>query len=357
MLDDGGFGVSSPLYAALRWLEYACMLALVGAVVLVRVIAPRAAGQRAAFVQRVGRGAGRVLGVAAAALALATVLRLVAQVAALKGGDASVVIDVPALVMHTMWGWSWLLELAGVALAAAAVLPPPRAQRARWRVATIGVAALAVSFALGGHAVGVTRLRVLTVVCDALHVLGAGGWLGTLLVVAVVAIPAALAEAPNERGRAVADVVNAFSPVALFCAAVVLATGVVAAWMHLGALAALWQSDYGRTLLIKLALVATVAALGAINWRILRPALGTEQAAVRIQRSAAMELVVGAAVLVATAVLVAASPPMEMKSGMAGPHQAPAAFSVPDAASAVAGPPSHSVGMTMRVRVPRTDGT
>lgn len=335
---------------AIRWLAYVGLLGVIGTVVLARVVVPRAAGQRSALAARIGRRAGRWLAAAAALLLASAVLRLIAQVAVLDGGDPTATVDVPAMVMHTMWGWSWLLELAGVALALGAAVPARRTNGARWTLATLAAAVLALSFATGGHAVAVTHLRGLAVTSDALHVLAAGGWLGTLLILTGVAMPAAFAEPAGERGRAAADLVHAFSPVALCCAAVVAATGVVAAWMHLGTLAALWQSGYGRTLLVKLALVAAVAAVGAVNWRVLRPSLGTDGAAVRIRRSALLELAAGALVLAATAVLVAASPPAEMDDAMTGPQP-----SLAPATLGAAGPAS--AGITIRVRVPRPVGT
>jgi putative copper export protein len=47
-----------------------------------------------------------------------------------------------------------------------------------------------------------------------------------------------------------------------------------------------------------------VAALGAWNWRRVRPRLGSEDSVAEIRRSSAMELAVAAVVLAVTAVLV-----------------------------------------------------
>jgi putative copper export protein len=117
--------------------------------------------------------------------------------------------------------------------------------------------------------------------------------------------------------------VNAFSPVALACAAAIATTGVLAAWMHLGTLSALWASDYGRVLLVKLAVIAIIAAFGAVNWRVLRPAMGDVAGARRIRGSAMTELAIGALVLAVTAVLVATPTPGE------GGEQAPVAHRPP----------------------------
>ena len=111
----------------------------------------------------------------------------------------------------------------------------------------------------------------------------------------------------------VAELVNAFSPTALMFAGLVTATGVFAAWMHLGALPALWQTTYGRTLLIKLALLSAMAFTGAYNWLRVKPTLGQAEGAVLIRRSATIEVIVGIIVLLVTAVLVATPTAMDMK--------------------------------------------
>ena len=120
-----------------------------------------------------------------------------------------------------------------------------------------------------------------------------------------IGIPVALRLAERERGPAVAELVNAFSPTALLFAGTIVTTGVFAAWLHLGAVRALWETTYGKTLLVKLAVLSVVAATGAYNWLRVRPALGDAEGARRVRRSAAVELAVGLVVLAVTAVLVA----------------------------------------------------
>ena len=165
---------------------------------------------------------------------------------------------------------------------------------------------------------------------DELHVIGVGGWLGSLLLVLVVGLPAAMRLAEDDRGPAVADLINAFSPTALVFAGILGTTGVFAAWLHLGAVSALWQTDYGRTLLIKLVILSLVAGTGAYNWLRVKPTLGTASSATRIRRSARIELVVGAFVIIVTSVLVATptamdAHPIDTMEGMEMPGVAPPA--------------------------------
>ncbi len=342
-----GFDVESPLYVVVRWFGFVAMLALVGAVVLARWITPRAAAGRPDLARRVATQAAVVLRMAAVLLVIDAACRLAAQVAALRG-NPPMAVDVRGILTTTVWGWAWLFEVAAAIVAMAAAV---KDNAARWRVAGASALVLALSFSFSGHAAAATHLRVLAVSADTLHILGAGSWLGTLLGVAIIAMPACLAQPDAERGAAAADFINAFSPVALASAAVVGITGVAAAWLHLGSWHAFVDSDYGRTLLIKLALVATVLCLGAINWRIMRPALGTEAAARRLRRSAALEIIAAAAVLAATAVLVASSPPADMDMSRAQPARAPATAAAPSPSRAAAD------GIAMRARVPRAAGT
>ena len=109
---------------------------------------------------------------------------------------------------------------------------------------------------------------------------------------------------PERRGPLAAELIARFSPVALTAATLLATTGIITAWRHLKYVAALWTTNYGYALDIKLCLVAIVLALGAFNWRRMKPRLGTEAAAYSIERSARAELTVAAIVLAVTAVLV-----------------------------------------------------
>ncbi len=83
----------------------------------------------------------------------------------------------------------------------------------------------------------------------------------------------------------------------------------MSAWVRLGAVTALWNTTYGQVLLVKLALLAALAAIGFHNWRNVQPTLGTDEATARLERSATLELFVGALVVVVTAILVATPTP------------------------------------------------
>jgi len=147
---------------------------------------------------------------------------------------------------------------------------------------------------------------------DVLHVVAASAWLGALLSLLFAALPlvrGTRAASAIASGPLVASLVRSFHPVALTCAVIVVLSGLVAAWLRLPTVASLWESAYGRVLLLKLLFVAGVAVMGALNWRRMLPSLGNDAAARRITRTASAELTIAAVVLAVTAVLVSTPTP------------------------------------------------
>jgi copper transport protein len=169
----------------------------------------------------------------------------------------------------------------------------------------------AFSPAFSGHAASAPTLRTLAIATDGLHVLAASSWLGTLSIVLIAGLGAATRQAPGTRGPLVRSLINAYSPLALASAGVAAATGVFAAWLHVGAVPNLWSTRYGIILLGKLAILGIVALTGFYNWRVVRPRLGADEATTRLQRSARVEVAVAVLVLLVTAVLVATPPSLD----------------------------------------------
>lgn len=177
---------------------------------------------------------------------------------------------------------------------------------ATWLLAAIATGGVAFPGVLAGNV-------ALAQLVNPIHVAAASMWIGTLFVLVVAGVATAMsgAFATSDRGPAVATIVNRFSTLALWSAGVLVLSGVTTAYKHLGKLSALWTSAYGETLLVKLSLVAVVFSLGAYNNRRLKPSLGTEDAAQRLNRSARYEIGIAAIVLIATAVLVKLPAPAE----------------------------------------------
>src|SRR5205085_2389770 len=113
----------------------------------------------------------------------------------------------------------------------------------------------------------------------------------------------------ERRGEIAAELVNGFSPLALTCGMIVVASGLTTAWRHLNPLSSLWSTPYGYALIVKLCIVAVVFGLGAWNWRRVRPTLGSEDAAHVVRRSSRSELTAATLVLAASAILVSLPSP------------------------------------------------
>lgn len=309
-----GFDAESPGYVLVRWLLYAGLLLIIGPVAFQFAVVGALrrtphANMHGPMLARMSARAASFGFVGAVAVVGAVLLRLFAQSFAMHGTDRA--FDgtlVASMLTTTTWGTGWMLQFGGALVAVAGFFRARQRRSFGWNAAALAALVLAFTPALSGHAVSAPQLSKLAVLADGLHVMGAGGWLGSLLVVISVGIPATFLLEPDKRSGAVAELINAFSPTALVFATMLVVTGVFAAWLHLRGVSALWQTSYGQTLLLKLALVGLVAATGAYNWRRIKPRLGEPQSVRHLQRSGKIELAFSVLVLLATALLVATPP-------------------------------------------------
>ena len=195
-----------------------------------------------------------------------------------------------------------MLSLVASALVFVALGAVVAGKRAGWPIAAVALLIATLAPLAAGR---------WTAVINPVHRLAAGLWLGNLFLMVTCGLTPLLsnAELRERRGSLAADMVNRFSPVALTMGGVVVTFGLITAWRHLPTIPSLWETPYGKTLIIKLAFVAAVFGLGAFNWRRMRPALGREEGAIAIRRSGRMELSVAAIVLLITSILVSLPSP------------------------------------------------
>ena len=323
------FGAESPAFV-IRWVQFVALLLTVGAVSFrqfVLAFLRRKENPDSSLLDIAEARAARVGHLAAGALVVTLLLRLLAQSYAMHGAADMWNVGLSVqMIQKTMWGKGWLLQFAGVVVAGLGFHLADRARRARtlgggavgnvgmgWHLATLGAVLLAFSPAFSGHAAAAPKLQSLAVIADGLHVMAASSWLGSLALLLIAGLPAARGLAEKDRGPMVAELINAFSPVALASAALAVSTGVFAAWLHVGRIPYLWGTRYGVTLLVKLTILGVVALTGFYNWRFVKPRLGTEDATVHLHRSARVEVAIAVLVLLVTAVLVATPTSMDME--------------------------------------------
>ena len=349
LVDEAGSGpVTDAALGVARVGTYAATALLVGGVAfLVFVFAPAIASAAGAdrrwatADEAVAARGRRLLALAVALGIVASAAGIVLQAATALGGSAwdalrpSVISDELSTRFGTVWGLRLLvfgalggLILApGLGLRARSIAParlgadglaptrPLPASGVATAALGLGLGFLAIVPALAGHP-GVTDPRSLSLVASFAHVLAFSVWLGGLAMIGG-ALPAATAALePADRTRLLAGTLGRFSTVALGAVAVLLATGVVQSILQLDSLSDLVDSGYGRVILAKAALLAILVALGARNRASLRR-LGARLsegrspagAGVELRRAIRAEVALIGAVLTATAVLAATSPP------------------------------------------------
>jgi copper transport protein len=197
-----------------------------------------------------------------------------------------------------------------------------------------------------GHAAQ-TAPRGLSVLLDWLHLVTGSIWIGGLI--GLLVLWWALSARRRVAGLAVC--VPRFSNVAFVSVLVLLGSGIGATVLHLPILAALWQTSYGKVILIKVGLLALASVLAAGNLLRSKPRLVAARRRAELGEPAARllrRLVGGEAVIVASAILAAA-----VLSSLAPP---PAALAKESFAAARVGPGRvaavvHRAGYTLRVLV------
>lgn len=306
------FDSAALIGAASRWLGFGAALVVLGAAGY-RFGVLRALHRSGVELPGGDRRAAAVGLAAAIVLVVAAVPRLYGQALGFVDPGESITADLLATLLgRTAWGRGWTTQAlaAGLAIAgftAARALPSPG-----WLMAVGGASAVALAAPLTGHAVAAERAGRWGYPLDVLHVLGAGVWLGTLVVMVTAGFRAARALPGERQDQAIADQVRAFSPIALAGAGTVVLAGLALAFRYLGgSVSALWTTGYGRTLLLKTGLLVLIMGLGAVNWRVLTPRLGSPEGSIRLRRSSLAELFLGTLLLAVTAVLVSQPMPGE----------------------------------------------
>ena len=243
----------------------------------------------------------RQAGLALAVLFVGTAARLWAQTYASFGLEESVTAELVRLVAEeTRWGGRWVMQAGAAVLAAVAAFLLLVAPRWGWRVfGALGLVVVGTT-PLTGHAMAMPTWWPLGL--QILHLLAAGVWLGTLGVLLTAGL--GTLRTHGSAPSAVSRLVDRFSPVALAAAATLAATGLVTAWFYVDTPTALWRSSYGRVLSLKTGLFLATAALGAYNWKRVRPALAAGDGVGRLRRTGGAELGLAVLLLAVTAWLV-----------------------------------------------------
>jgi copper transport protein len=198
----------------------------------------------------------------------------------------------------------------------------PQPPRVILAALTLGAAYLALTPALAGHA-SIEHPTWLFFPSDVLHVLAASVWVGGIACL-LLALPAATRRLEGtDRTKLLLATLARFSPLALAAVVTIAITGVVQALIDVRTVHGLLHTTYGALVIVKIALLLVLIALGWVNRERVLPALrrlvearGTPGAAgVLARRTMRAELVLMLCVFGVTAALISYTPPIDADAG------------------------------------------
>lgn len=320
----GGNRTSGILLGVSRFVGYAGIITLVGALVFLGILWP--GGGRGRTVRRLLSG-GWVTALGGAVGGLLLQGPYAAGLSPVHALDPALLHPVTA----TTYGRALLLRIGFLLLLPALVLPLREGVVRRADRLTIGLVMLPLlaTFSLTGHPAAGTNVP-LALSVDVVHLLAVATWIGGLLVLAVGLLPTA--DAP-----VLTRVLPRWSRLATGAVVTLTATGTYAAWRELGlSVDRLTGTTYGRLLLVKVTLVLVVLAIGAVSRAWVRRhylvpvvAAGWDEAAERpaptpsdvrrLRRGVVAETAIAAVVIAVTALLVATSPGRVSSASAVGP--------------------------------------
>ena len=135
-------------------------------------------------------------------------------------------------------------------------------------------AALIVAFVLSGHAAAVPGAEFWYAFgVDLFHVTATTAWLGGLLYITFVLLPASRALGERRRARLLALGLPGFGALALLAALLLATTGSLNTAVHLTSITQFLTTTYGRTLAVKIEFFLVMAAISAYHAFFLRPRL------------------------------------------------------------------------------------
>jgi copper transport protein len=320
---------ATPVGVLLRWLGLCALAGLIGCLAVAGPVLGRARVSSASDTVAVGARLARrrLLAVAAgcAAAAVAVGIATLAEEgrrAVGAGGDRTLFQAVSDLLTGTRWGYLWLAREAALIALVAVILsirsrldePPTRRSTVRPVSAAALVLAVVVVEGLGSHSVALESARAAAVIAYSLHVLTALLWLGALPALVLVLFPRVTGLPPREVIRACR---GPFSTLIVISVTVLVVTGLYGAGRQVPEPGQLLSTSYGRTLLLKTALLAAVGGLGIANSGLLHGRrLDRRGRLVRAPGGAApsrrliiVEVSVGAVLLAAAGLLAETAPP------------------------------------------------
>jgi copper transport protein len=209
--------------------------------------------------------------------------------------------DLQPFAEKTRFGVAFLVMTLGFGIVAALLLVAWILDRLelRWPALALSVG-LAAGLSLSGHQATEPNATPLAQAADWLHLVAASVWVGGLVSLAFLVWPLA----PSLRR----DAFLGFARLAIALVGAMVFAGAYLALQRLPEPSDLWETTYGRLLLVKLAIVAVALTWGAVHHFVVRPRLTAGNAA-NVRPSLVGEVSVALVVLFAAAALTNVAPP------------------------------------------------
>ena len=301
-------GSVDALFKFMRALDFALILLVVGGAAALALALRSAALELRAMLYRMLAGL-------AVGLVVACGLCIVLQGAVAGGFGLSEAFrwDTVDSVLETRFGEAFLWQLGLAAVIAPGAFLTSRSRNSAFGFLVLVPAVLLLpTLAAAGHA---RTSGTVAVIADVVHTAAASMWVGGL---AFTVLAVLLAGA--DRWPLASRAVPVFSILAVGSVVTLVIAGTIRGYEEVRAFHGLWDTTYGKLLLLKVGLVLPLIALGAYNNRFAVPRLKRQIASAleqrRFLRAAGVELAMMAAIVGVTAVLVTEPP---AKASVAAP--------------------------------------
>ncbi len=294
-----GFHEPAPgaLESGLRWVLLLGLALTLGSLLVGRLVSDLPDDRATASARERTQARLRRAGVTGAAVAVLVAVALLI--------DQSRTAGLPAAdLMWSGYGARWAVRELGLLLLLCGVLFPPRGRGAGRLLLSVGVLTAALGSALLGHAGADPGRAATRVMVTAVHLVAVLGWVGAVGCLAIILVPGVAG--PREV-LGTRRLLRAFGRPAAACLGVGVATGLYLTSSTVVSIDAAVATTYGRTLLLKLGLVALMAVLALLNHRRLRGPHDLDLP----RRTVLLEASVAVLVLAATGVLTSAQPATE----------------------------------------------
>ena len=344
-------GLDVPLFQSpedpfIRWLLLLSVLALMGGLVFELLVSRpvlTAAGTRSPLGRlrpRLRSRSQRLLWFALIMLLAASGAQLLMQAATLFEVPSLEAAGAPAMevLQTTEWGRMWLWR-AGLAVLVGALFLLPLIVRFRraprqdrlvtiilW-LALIASLGILLTISMTSHAAATIGIARFALINDMVHLTAAAVWVGGLmhLIAGTPLFIGGISESP--RRHALSRLVRRFSAAAVLSVVVLIITGVYSAWAQVTEFAAL-DTPYGTALIAKVAVIAVLLLVAAVNLIWVRPRLrGSSTAARWLRRTVAAEVVLAVLVILAVGFLTALEPARQVASRVLALQQQELTFS------------------------------